>query len=856
MKDNLHEEILRQLSLINFDRGKTLSENTINNNLIILKKENYNIISEDTEPQKTVWCDSKESAEVRGLLYDAGVIPLMRYGCNGGSNKYPYGYNNRFEALNDMALLVTRKLTETVYDAVGKGTVPAELQVSVLGGSGGTQKFTKFDDTMIDELKRQVQGAKEYRKVDYNKFETKKFDFGRKPFNTFVLRDFYFDFGKLQNSMGTNGQSYYFDPYPWTFFYKFFEGNAATALRSIQKVNMIYKPNVTNVKGSFLERLSGNYYKQGSAINKYSDIDNQIMLDFGQTTEGGPTSSEIVNALHWILPALSLISQFVNLGIPGLGVVLGSVFEIIDSGLYYLYDDDPYMAGISLIFALVPLNELRGLNEFSDVMKLATKGESEGEVIAKLLEKQKNTPKLLKVAERKFLKKISTDPKIKKIVINETLNQATSAVLKKAGSKGIIKLLGNLVENGLLKPSMLQTIIASWGGIYAFDYFAYENLGKCSSTFNIDELTSLMGVKTKNAPKDATELEKWYRDLINTTIKGLNPQPFTKSKTECEEIATVLMLKKQLAELEKFKDSNLKDIIIEYLNAMIKSNENINKKNKTQFSYLTLVCQIVLSNCYAIPRLGVGYEIENFYEKEKLFQTKNQRNLSKLLSTDKGNYNGSKITLKDVRSIEKIEILGNEGGILSDYSKVLDTLRPSKKNEVTSKKIMVGTGFKIRIDYGNNNIKTSEIIQTKPYLQSLSGIFNYGQATQRINWGYYDESTVILVEMFQSEKGLKETGDMDIETVKKLLEVVKNNSCGTIKNNSGKNIPITVNPYDLMTKAASDLQENWVEETRPTPSDELTPDQIKIINKYILIDSEDKLIKFGEAAEDSINESN
>jgi uncharacterized ubiquitin-like protein YukD len=86
--------------------------------------------------------------------------------------------------------------------------------------------------------------------------------------------------------------------------------------------------------------------------------------------------------------------------------------------------------------------------------------------------------------------------------------------------------------------------------------------------------------------------------------------------------------------------------------------------------------------------------------------------------------------------------------------------------------------------------------------------------------------------------------------------VVKNNSCGTIKNNSGKNIPITVNPYDLMTKAASDLQENWVEETRPTPSDELTPDQIKIINKYILIDSEDKLIKFGEAAEDSINESN
>ena len=56
MKDNLNEEILRQLSLIKFDRSKTISEN------------NIQFISEQE------WCKSKEAAGVKSVLFIQGFF--------------------------------------------------------------------------------------------------------------------------------------------------------------------------------------------------------------------------------------------------------------------------------------------------------------------------------------------------------------------------------------------------------------------------------------------------------------------------------------------------------------------------------------------------------------------------------------------------------------------------------------------------------------------------------------------------------------------------------------------------------------------------------------------------------------
>jgi peptidoglycan hydrolase-like protein with peptidoglycan-binding domain len=870
MKNNLNEEILRQLSLIKFDRGKTISENDYERKTFMFESEGK-LINEQT---KTKWCDSKESAEIKGMLYSQGFFPLIKYGCDGGSNMFPYGYDNMNQALSDSALLVMRKLTETVYDYIGKSS-DAELKVSVLGGGGGgTQQFNKFGDTMIDALKGQVSGAIEYRDVNLKTFETKKVDFKREPFNTFVLIDFYFNYGKI-STIDKYGQNEYFETNPYDFFNRFFNRNAAKANTSIITVNMIYKPKVVSAGSSMWEKFLGDYGYKGGVINKKDYGKTNWLgepkgqtLDLGQVGPGQEINTDkIVSSLHWVLPALSMASMFINFGLPGIGVVVGSAIESIDAALYLLYDDDPYMAGIAMIFALIPLHELRGIPGFNQFIKKAAKGESEA--IYRLLMKAKKTPKLLTNEERILLKNLSTDPKVSKLVYQEITNQLTERALSKASSKTYVKFIGQLIENGLLKPNMAQTILGIWGSTYLFDYMAYESLGKCSSTFNLDDLTKLAGIHTKEIPKEVGNAEKFLREKTNSLIKNTNPQPFTMSKEECNAVAEKLLLDNMLAQLENLKkefDKIFADMTITYLKSHIKNNKNLSTKDSSTYQLSVVLMQNLLVGCFGVPYMGINYEVDNLYEKtNKLTQKGIPKVISNLISKNSnknitqqenplGNYVGTKITLENVNNVKKIEILSNEG-VLSTYSKIVETILPSGKNKITTKKLMVGTGFKIRIEYLDGDIKTSDVINPNPYIDSLVGaIFNKGNAKQRIIWGYFDETTKVLVEEFQAKYGLKVDGEVKKQTFEKMIEVIKNKSCGTLKNISGKEIPLEINPEDIVTGAVKWVQGNWETTTRPVPElsedkkDE-TEDRIKL---YIDIDNASDFIDYTKIVSDTL----
>ena len=56
-----------------------------------------------------------------------------------------------------------------------------------------------------------------------------------------------------------------------------------------------------------------------------------------------------------------------------------------------------------------------------------------------------------------------------------------------------------------------------------------------------------------------------------------------------------------------------------------------------------------------------------------------------------------------------------------------------------------------------------------------------------------------------------------------MIEVIKNKSCGTLKNISGKEIPLEINPEDIVTGAVKWVQGNWETTTRPVP--ELSEDK-------------------------------
>ena len=795
MKDNLNEEILRQLSLIKFDRGKTISEN------------NIQFISEQE------WCKSKEAAGVKSVLFSQGFFKIPKsywtWGCP--------GYKAPIDAYNDAALSAMRYLTNLLFNQIQYTTLDPFFKVNVISNkASGEWKFNKFDQNLIDTLKQQLYSQDDMGRMDESR--------SRNIYNTFVLQDFYFNFPKVKNDL-----SLFEDSNPWGFINNFFgtspgnvgsQINIPNAVNSIQSVNAYKQPKLNT--GS----------KSGDVVRK---VDDQFKAS--NETNFDP----YVSLYHNFSPILSLILSIYG-GIPGM--VVGSALEQIDAALYEFYDEDPYMAGFVLAMSFIPYGELTNFPGFKQMVKIYGSERKALNGYGKKLIGQSDVP--FSQAEKEFLKSTS-NPKY----ILKNLNKSISKILTKAtsskGGKFVTSLVYELVKGLGLNKTHMRLIYQIWGTTFAYDWWAYHNIGKCSASFNWDELTSLVGIKTSKIKGDellSNKLTKAKNEFITKT----NPQPFTSSPDECKKFAEI----KLLEEAQKIQEDLLnifKSALSYTFDEMIKNKISLSTKIGKNYEIEVEMLQLVLLQCVGLPKMGIDYKVENNYGGDKSLKNAPQT-LKNLITKTKGKtdtYSGSKITLQNVSNVKKIEILGNLG-VMTSYSKVLDTIYPKMKNTVTSKKIMSGTGFKIKTEYLDGTIKTSEVISVNPYTETVTGfLFSKGQSKEGLNWGYFDELTKIMVEVYQGQNNLSQTGVVNTETMISLRNTIKNNTCGQIKNVSNLQLDKETKNIAVMNQAILNLIENWeFTSNEPDPSQltsEQQKDSIKVINYWLDFESEENKLK-------------
>jgi hypothetical protein len=785
MKDNLHEEILRQLSLINFDRSKTIIENR-------------EIVLSESE-----WCKSKEAASVKKQLYEQGffTIPKTYY-----SWDCPKDLN---DAYSKAAMSGIKYLTDTLFTYIEYPTLHPYLKINVLSnGSGGEQKFNSFNDEMVSKLRGELVGSDDMGKLKIEK-EVKS---SRKIYNTFVLKDFYFNYGKLLNS------PYLFEGGPWNFINMFFGENPGQAGSTVY-----IQKTISSIK-------EVNRYKQPTlSKDVVGGVDDVWKVDNDYTEEMSEMIGNTVAALHEILPVASLILTFSP--IPG-GFLAGSALELIDAGLYMFYDDDPYMATITFIFAVVQLHEISSLPGFEKMVK--TYG-SETKAMNGLFRKLKGGQPLLE-SEQMFLEGVITSNKINNKFIGDSLKRTIKVIVESKSVNFIVKLVNNLALDLGLGNSLMRNLYMIWGSTYAFDYWAYNNLGACSATFNFDELTSLIGVKTNKIPKDVQGIQRRINELKNKLIKDLNPQPFTNSPRECELLAQI----KLLEEYKKIKQQE-KELFHQSVIMSLKELKNKNaimSLKPNDFQKEVAFVQLALSSCGFLPYMGITYKITNFFDKKgKKVSNYNHpdsgivQNLLSKIAPDWKNYSGSIITFENVGNVESIEL------IRPPYR--TETLKPKRKEKISSSKIDNLTHFQIQVKYiGGGTVLSDFIVQdTSGKVETVfkGGIDRPGGISKRINWGYFDELTDIMLEAYQNQRGLSVTRKVDSQTYEKLIEDLENKKCGILRNFTGLDLT-DIEEMAIQQKAVDNLIENWQYTSPPEPiqlTNQQKQDSIKVINHYI-----------------------
>lgn len=830
MKNNLNEEILRQLSLIKFDSSKTISENNEITKKIIFESDNF-LINEET--QKIDWCNSGEANKIKGELKDRGffTIPIgyWEWKCQGlvydeTSGKYVHsGYNSLVEAKNDAAFGAMRYFTKLVTD---QNYFDADLGVSVLSGGGTRFKFDKYGAYMINTLRSTLSSynitnaTKElkytfpaddkttaFNPYDYDpesfnpypkglvfrpeedknlKIFPRSFfiDPNRTIYNTFYLRDFYFDYWNIYKrpDLFANG--------PWDFMMKFFED-----------------PDVQGVVGTIQAGNAGVKPQYNYKTNKVTNV-----------SEYGHTGNLLV-AAHILLATGSLILSF----IPTVPTQLASMaLDAIDGTLYLTVDKDPYMAGFTWAMMVIPGSEMARL---SKTLKYAEKGSE--------------------VALRSFAKRIAQGPKAMMVAdfkfwnVVVRIGWATAKFydgLKTVIYIGILNLKSDRVISFIFylakavgwSNTMLRIFYKIWGTSYAYDYVANKLIGRCSQTFAWTDLTGhYLGFKVYHKkPKNIGFIKEKIFDLRNKILISFDPQKFTQNKQICEAMAEIEYYKN----LEKSMQNQLKqqrdpDYIFEKscentLLELIKNNQTIeSKKNETRYVGAIEQIQNILLLCVGTVKIGVDYEVNHYFDLGEDKPTKLKGFFADIQKYDSEgnprgntvfgvarNYNYSTIEFSNVSGVKKIEILSNIG-VQSKPTKVVQTIYPKGKNEVETKKLNLGGLSSFKIEFLDGTIKTSDDITITP--GGTIGALEKGELTiKRLNYGFFDDTTKIYVEAFQGLNGLKSNGVIDKSTLTKLLDVVQEKKCGKIKNISGFKITDEAEWYAQQMAAVEETIKN------------------------------------------------
>jgi len=755
MERLLTEELLKQLKLINYDRSKTLIENDLS------------IISE-----ASAWSKTKEGINTIKFLTSLGHDSNEVSNATSTNNAYNRAAISALRKISDKLVSFNYSITDSFFKiSVLHQSSHPKYSDRKLKPAGGVQKFNSFSLDMIEKLNDKLHKGTGGGTWDGGDYVYDDDNPNRTLAGTFLLEDLYFNYGDVYNTVKelNSPSNYLFPDGVWNFFTQWAgTDNIRQVLNSISSQNATSKPV---------------YDKEMGEIESVKR----------PTSE--PDYDEIVQNLHIILPVVALVLDIFG-GPPGM--VAGAALESIDAGLYQLYDKDPYMAGLSLIFALVPLGELSRLPGFKEVTK---NGLEEG--LERLLwKKVRNEP--LEESEELFLREVTQSPTVMK-EFNQAIINASFRKLLVENPKGYIDILTSLAQKGFIAYDKLFTIINLILGTVTWDYIAYKYLPQCSAKFKFSELVSLIPDDTSLIPTSGIKKGLSYIEL----------QPFTETSVECEKI-----VQKQL-EIEQQKIMNeymrnYQSASIGTLKSLISSKSNFSTSEDIGFQFEIGVIQSILYQC-------------GFTKKDIIIQFKDGR-----------------FVFNSASRVTKIVITSAQG-------RIFETITNNGKNKFYSKPIKDGVYIVLLSTSDSEKPLSRKFVITK----QVTGPYNFTSESDKFNWGYYDDKTKKSVEDFQNYFNLKVDGIVGGDTLKKMLDVVKNEKCGVLQNKSGIEFS-DANERTINNSIVMSYYESTKNLDLPTFDEEnITPEQQKkideMMNKYLIITNESEVEETLNQIENELN---
>lgn len=414
MEKSLNEQLGRQLSLINYDRSKTLNEQLIGpESFINIFSE---ILNEENAP-KTLSDNEKAIEYVKSL----GSPNSITYNNTMSMNQVYAWY-----AINSLHLLTKYMISK---NNIG---ISDCFSLKINGFSNAPKKFS-LDSYSIDDTFK----LKLLKYINSSDIQEKK---QRTIGNTIFLEDFYYNWPKIVDDFNTsfkndvNAYNSKLFPDGWFNFMNYWFGTTNYTLATA-KINLL--TTAASCKGSML-----------------TSAKNQM------------TPNEVVKTIHGTLEVLSIIASL----FPGIGGwAVSAAFDLIDAGLYLWWDKDPWMAGLMVCFALIPADVIfRVLPSLLGFTKKTLKAFFE-----KIL--NKGAYKLL-ASETRLLKELGSRLFYREayiVLIKSTINK----YLSKIYLLGAIKLFKWLIKSGYLLFSFLFKLGLYIGGVYVTWAQIAEKLG-------------------------------------------------------------------------------------------------------------------------------------------------------------------------------------------------------------------------------------------------------------------------------------------------------------------------------------------------------------------------------------------
>ena len=686
---------------------------------------------DDYGKEKIQWPKTEEGKGVIKVLIDLGHDRFILQGATSANNAY-----------NLAAVSAIRKLTEKLTGI--NGVDESFFRVTVLNKkpAGGVQKFSAFDDNLIEKLNKDLKYAEKKYTTNTADFTTIEIGSDRTVGSTFMLEDFYFNYGVILNTVKELDiyNNYLFPDGVYNFFTQFFGGdNVNTLMRNIETQNLNNRPMVKRGDG-------------WTQISYTSRVTNE--------TEWAP----IVEALHIILPAASFVLNVFG-GPPGM--VVGAGLEVIDAGLYEFYDEDHYMAGLSLVFAFVPLGELKAVPGFKQMTEKVIAKEALESILWKQVRKQ-----ALNQEEELFVKSVLKDKKM----IQETYEAIINTSLRKLASRSpesYLSTMWALHMRGILAYSKYATIVHLVLGTAAYDYWAYHYLGKCSASFKFSDLVKLI-------PETRGE-------SVQNLIRMIEIQPFTSTEEACEAVIQIRLAKereKLLKELVK----NYQKLVTAVLRGLITNKLVLSVELSNTFEIEVAMIQTILSQC-GFPSETTSKEIkklDNVVPNQKKVENNTQK--------------GTKYTKEQCMGM----IMSMDMYKLSQHPECNQYMTPNKK---ISK-------------------ETETSLNSKPV--NTDNTYYYGKILPaQFNWGFYDMKTKKAVEEFQTYHNLNSDGVVGATTLAKLFSIVSNQKCGLLLNHSGMDLT-QVNEDLLNAEIIKRYFDSLVSDPAPPPKfdpENLTPEE-------------------------------